>query len=506
MTPTQLSDVLPDNTPVIIGVGFCQEKQEDASASSEASQLMVNAIADAARDAGMPALVQQLESITVLKGMWEYKNPGKLIADQLGCSKAKSILADVGNLQLSALFDLCNAIVEGKQDVGVVVGGEAKYRELRAKIAGQQISNTVQGDETLAPDEYKGIPDPFATEAEASAGIFMPVELFSVIESAIRASRGLSHDAHRDVIANLYASFSQVAANNPRAWSREVLGAADIRNATDKNAMLAYPYTKKFNSQWNVNQGAAILVCSAAKAKMLGLDSARWIYPLSGVQSRHVTCLAEKKQFHTMPGAVISGGRAYTLAGITSKDVTAADMYSCFPAAVQIFGHDLKLDHIPWSVSGSMAFAGGPFNHAAIDSVVRIVDVLRDPSAKQRQIGMVSNLSGIFGKQAVALFSNQPTVVSGKANVFAFDDVTAQVAKLDPPMKVNAQYSGSAKVVGYTVAYIKNSPSHAFVYCESESGERTVAKTADHSLLSRFLTEEFIGKTLTINNDRSISV
>jgi acetyl-CoA C-acetyltransferase len=492
---------LPDKLPVIIGVGFCQEKLEDASTSSEASQLMVNAIADAALDAGQPALVQQLDSITVLKGMWEYKNPGKLLADQLGCPKAKSILADVGNLQLSALFDLCNAIAEGTQDIGVVVGGEAKYRELRAKIAGQQITNTVQGDETPAPDEYKGIPDPFATEAEASAGIFMPVELFSVIESAIRASQGLSHEAHRDALGKLYAQFSRVAANNPRAWVRDVASAADIRNATDKNAMLAYPYTKKFNSQWNVNQAAAIIVCSAGKARQLGLDSERWIYPLAGVQSRHVTCLAEKKQLHTMPGAVISGERAYALAGIAPKDVTAADMYSCFPAPVQIFGRDLKLDHIPWSVSGAMAFAGGPFNHAAIDSVVRIVDVLRDPSDKQRQIGMVSNLSGIFGKQAVALFSNQPNPAG-----FGFEDVTERVAQIDQPMKVNAQYSGPAKVVGYTVAYIKNSPSHAFVYCESEAGERTVAKTADPALLSLFLSEELVGKNITVNHDRTISV
>ena len=495
-----LPSSISDRYPVIIGVGFCQEKLEDALASREASGLMVEAVRDAARDAGKPELVQQLDSICVLKGMWEYKNPGKLIADQLGCSKAKSILADVGNLQLTALFDLCNAIASGQQEMGVVVGGEAKYRELRAKIAGQQIANTVQGEETPAPDEYKGIPDPFATDAEASAGIFMPVELFSVIESAIRASQGLSHDAHRDAIAKLYAGFSQVAANNPRAWAREVASATDIRNATDKNAMLAYPYTKKFNSQWNVNQAAAILVCSAAKAKALGLDSARWIYPLAGTQNRHVTCLAEKKQLHSMPGVVKAGERAYALAGISPKEVTAADMYSCFPSAVQTFGRDLKLDHIPWSVSGSMAFAGGPYNHSSIDSVVRIADVIRDNAKSGKQVGVVSNLSGIFGKQGVAIFSNEPNPKG-----FGFEDVTEEVANLDQPMKVNANYSGPAKVVGYTVVHVKNAPSHAFVYCESSAGERTVAKTLDQALLARMLAEEFVGKTINVNTDRTFT-
>jgi acetyl-CoA C-acetyltransferase len=365
---------------------------------------------------------------------------------------------------------------------------------------------TVQGDETPPPDQYVGIPDPFATDAEANAGIFMPVELFSVIESAIRASQGLSHDAHRDAIAQLYSDFSKVAASNPRAWSHEVLGADEIRNATDKNAMLAYPYTKKFNSQWNVNQAAAILVCSAAKAKALGLDSKRWVYPLSGTQNKHVVCLAQKKELHTQPGAVIAGQRAYALAGITPEDVTVADLYSCFPSAVQTFGRDLKLDHIPWSVSGSMAFAGGPYNHASIDSVVRIVDVIRENASQERQIGIVSNLSGIFGKQAVALFSNQPNRSSPRGKGFYFEDVTGQVAKIDPPMAVNGNYTGLAKIVGYTVVYSKNAPSHAFVYCESTAGERTVAKSLDQDLLARMMTEEFVGKTVQVNEDKTISL
>jgi hypothetical protein len=82
---------LPPNTPVIIGVGFCQVKTEDALACPEPYQLMVNAVKDAARDAGSNDLLSQLESISVEQGMWDYRNPGKLIADAIGCPDAKSI-------------------------------------------------------------------------------------------------------------------------------------------------------------------------------------------------------------------------------------------------------------------------------------------------------------------------------------------------------------------------------------------------------------------------------
>lgn len=492
---------LAPNTPVIVGVGFYQEKSDDALACPEPYQLMVRAVRDAARDAGSDVLLKQLDSISVEQGMWDYRNPGKLIADEIGCPHAKSILADLGVLQMTPLFNLFDAIQSGEQHIGVVTGGEAKYRELRAKINGQTVTNTQQGEDTPAPDVYHPTPDPFATEVEAAAGIFMPVELFSVIESAIRHAQGLTIDQHRDNIANLYSSFSEIASRNPHAWSQDIVPAEEIRNAVGKNAMLAFPYTKKHNSQWNVNQAVAIIVCSFAKAKELGLDDSRWIYPVSAVQSRHVVCLAQQKKLHSHPGTVMAGERAYQLAGISNKDINAADMYSCFPSSVQSFAHDLKLEGVcPWSVTGSMAFAGGPYNHGALDGVARMVEVLREGGSDAARYGLTSNLSGIFGKQAVALFSNRPN-----NNGYCFDDITEAVAAVDKPIPVTGDYTGPAVIVGYTVVFNKEEPSHGFAYCDTPDGARTVVKSADKDLLVKMTQEEFVGRPVTIAADRSFS-
>lgn len=490
------------NTPVIIGVGFCQEKLDDATASAEPVQLMINAVRDAAGDAGSDAILAQLESISVEQGMWQYRNPGKLIADAVGCPGARSILADLGVLQLTPLFNLFDAIAAGEQQIGVVTGGEAKYRELRAKIAGVAVSNTAQGDDTPPPDVYHPTPDPFATDVEAQAGIMMPVELFAVIESAIRHSRGLTPDQHRDEIAALYSSFSEIAANNPHAWSRDIVPADEIRNAGGKNAMLAFPYTKKHNSQWNVNQAVAIIVCSYGKARELGLDESRFIYPVSAAQSRHVVCLAQQKQLHSHPGTVLAGQRAYQLAGISHRDIVAADLYSCFPSSVQSFAYDLQLDGVcPWSVTGSMAFAGGPYNHGALDGVARMVEVLRDKEQSQPQYGLTSNLSGIFGKQAVAILANRPNPQG-----YAFADITDEVAAVDQPLPVTGDYTGPARIAGYTVVFNKDEPSHAFAYCDTPDGARTVVRNSDKLLLQQMMQEEFVGRTITIHADRTFSV
>ena len=57
----------------------------------------------------------------------------------------------------------------------------------------------------------------------------------------------------------------------PHAWNRDGMKAEQIRNASPKNKMLAFPYTKYHNSQWNVDQAGALLFCSVAKAEALGI-------------------------------------------------------------------------------------------------------------------------------------------------------------------------------------------------------------------------------------------
>lgn len=88
----------------------------------------------------------------------------------------------------------------------------------------------------------------------------------------------------------------------------------------------------------------AILVCSAARAAQLGLRRAGWIHPLTAAHSKHVVPLAQQRRLDSHPGTVLSGERALALAGASARDVTAAELYSCFPAAIQSFAQDLRLD------------------------------------------------------------------------------------------------------------------------------------------------------------------
>jgi acetyl-CoA C-acetyltransferase len=495
---------LAPNTPIIVGVGFDEERSLDPTQCPEAYQMMVRAVRRAADDAGSTALLQQIESISVPQGMWHYRNPGKRIADALGCPSAKSILSHIGVLQLQLLSDLCWAIVAGEQHVGVITGGEAKFRDLRSKITQQPLTDTKEPRETPLPDVQLTSSDPFWSDLESKRGIRSPVELFAMIESALRFHQGLGIEEHRDKIAGLYSGFSEIAARNPHAWRQESVAADEIRNATAKNGMLAFPYTKRHSSQWNVNQAVAIIVCSAARVEQLGLDHRGWIYPLSAAQSKHVVCLAQQNQLHSHPGTVLSGERALTLAGLAVTDITAAELYSCFPSSIQSFAQDLKLENqCPPTVTGAMPFAGGPLNNFTLQGVARMVEVLRGTEVSEpprRRIGLVTTLSGIFGKQACALFSNVPN-----EGGYRCEDITATVAAIDTPLPLNGDYVGPATVVGYTIVFAGEDASHAIAICDIPSGERTVATSDDKALLDRLMHQEFCGRVVQVSSYRRFS-
>jgi acetyl-CoA C-acetyltransferase len=491
-----MKDLAP-NTPVIVGIGFAKEPSPDPTQCAEPWQLMVRAVREAAVDAGSEVLLAQLESISVPQGMWTYRNPGRLVAEALGCPKARSILSDLGVLQLSLLSDLCRAVAAGEQHIGVLVGGEAKFRELRASITGQSVTNLEQPEDTPPPDIHHTSSDPWASDLESRAGLSSPVELFAIMESALRHAEDLDVARHRDRLAQLYSRFSEVAAGNPHAWRRDPLDQQAIRDPSPKNAMLAFPYTKRHSSQWNVNQAVAILVCSAARAAQLGLAPDGWIFPLAAAQSKHVVPLAQQRRLHTHPGTVLSGERALALAGVSAGDVDAAELYSCFPAAIRSFARDLKVpETCAWTVTGGMPFAGGPYNSFSLEGVARMVEVLRGSETgdgSKRQIGLVSNLSGIFGKQACALFSNFPN-----PDGYRFEDVTAVVAARDRPLPLDGEHVGPATVVGYTVVFAGAEPSHAIAICDTPGGGRTVVRGEDRGLLESMMREEFCGRVVQV--------
>ena len=475
--------------PVLVGVGVAAQRCDDPSRALEPYALMVRALEAAADDAGSRALLRDASSIRVPRGFWAYSDPGRLVAGAVGARRVHSVLAELGVLQQTLLSDACCAIARGDEEVALVTGGEAKYRAVRAKLAGGSASETVQTD--VAPDRVLEPAEPFWSEVEASRGLMMPVQFFAVMESALRHEDGLRIEVHRDRVAALWARFSEVAASNPHAWRRTPVTAADIRDASAANPMLAFPYTKQHNSDWNVDQAAGLILCSVAKARALRIPEERWIHPHSGTESNHVLPLSARAELHRSPGAAIAGARALAIAGVRIDEVEHFDLYSCFPAAVQVFARELGLPlERSLTVTGGMRFAGGPLNNYVLQATARMAEVLRgDPGS----VGLVTCVSGFLNKLGFAVWASKPA-----PRGFQYADVSDDVAAQARPREIVGEWTGSAVIAGYTVLYSGETPARAIAVCDLSDGRRTVAASDAPELADAMTREEFCGRAVTV--------
>jgi acetyl-CoA C-acetyltransferase len=476
-------------TPVLVGVAAVDQRCEDPSESREALELMVAALEAAADDAGSRRLLAEASSIRVPRGFWQYSDPGRLVAGRIGADRARTLLAEIGILQQTLLSDACCAIAAGEEEVALVTGGEARYRDLRSRITGVEVSETTQ--DGVAPDAKLEAREPTFNDLEGERGLILPVRAFAMMDNALRFRDGLSLEAQRDEIARLLADSSAIAASNPHAWYRTPFSFDEIRTISPKNRMLAFPYARRHNSDWNVDQAAGLILCSVEKARAHGVPRERWVFPISASESNHVIPVSAREELHRCPGAAIAGARALELAGKTVDEIAHCDLYSCFPASVRIFARELGLSgEKPLTVTGGMAAAGGPLNNYVLQAMVRMAEVLReDPGSA----GLVTAISGFMNKVGFGIWSGEPP-----SEGFRFEDSTAEVAARTRTLALVGDYRGPARVVSYTVVYLGDKPFEGIAVCDLPDGSRTIATTGDAELALAMTREEFCGRSVTV--------
>ena len=494
------SDSVPDHTPVLVGIAAIQQRCANPNDAADAITLMRSAAAKAVDDSGNPSIVDSIELITVPRGMWTYTNPAALIAEHIGAQRSRTQLADFGILQQTLIGKACERIANGDIQAAMVVGGEARYRQLQAQIQQVELNDTAQDDDT--PDSQLTPAAELWSDIEADAGLGMPVGYYAILESALCAAAGTSMDSHRDKIARRYQRFSEIAAGNPDAWSHiagtGTMTASSIRDASDKNRMLAFPYTKLHNSQWNVDQACALLLCSAGLAAALDIPRERWVYPLASSESNQMLNVAQRPKLAESVAARLAAEHVLEHANKTVDDIDFIELYSCFPAAVNLYINALGIsDERDVTVSGAMPFAGGPVNNFFLQASVALAKKLREHS---NSYGLASCVSGMFTKQAYGLWSS-----TEPSTAFKFVDVSADVSEAQQAMTLVEPHQGEVKVVGCTVLFDNNKPERFVAVCEYPDATRTVSYTRDPVMMTTALERNRVGDSLFVDTDGQLT-
>ena len=482
-----------DRTAVIIGAGQFVNRSDSLADALEPVALMEQAVLAASTDAkldGPPAA----DAVRVVGQLsWRYGNTTRFLAKRLGLEPARLDYTTMGgNSPQSLVNQTALQIQSGEIDIAILAGGEATKTRQRGRAAGVEFDwpKSDPGDEpTIVGEDLH-----MAMDAEIQRGIVAPVQHYPMFETAIRAASGRTFDEHQAHLGRLYADLSAVAATNPYAWIQEAKSADEIVTVTDRNRMIGLPYPKLLNSNNGVDMAAAVIMCSVGAARRLGVPEDRWVFPHAGTDCHEHQFVSNRDTFARTPAIEIGGRRALELAGIGIDDVSVIDLYSCFPAAVQLGAQSLGIDLATrqWSRTGGMTFAGGPWNNYVMHAIATVVNDLRE---RPGEYGLVWANGGFVTKHAFGVYSTVPV------GEFRHDKPQSEIDALPRrELAAPADAVGTATVEAYTVMFDRDgSPDRSIAACLLGDGRRAWG-TSDVTEVTAAMSEgEWVGRSVDLD-------
>ena len=468
---------------VVIGVSAIQQKG-DFENLDEALLLMDQAVKEALSDSGNKSIKDHIDEIRIPKGFWRYRDPGKWIAKNNDFKTIPTTyVTKIGVLQQNLINEACLKIENGEINASIILGGEARYKQLRSVIEKKEYFET-KLDEN--PDFYiKAKEDLYGDEELEELGA-MAVGYYATMETALRKNDNENIEEHQNNIASMYEEFSKVASNNEDAWLDHPYSKKEILETSKKNKMLAYPYNKLHCTSWNVNQSAALIICSEELANKLEIDNKKRVYPISSSENNHMIAIQQRPKLYESLGMIYAAKSINRMMEKLDIKLDAYDLYSCFPAAVKMFSKSLELgSELPKTITGSMPYAGGPLNSFVIHSTVKMIQKIRALEARH---GLVTGVSGMMTKQSFCVWGKE------YQEQFIFDDVTER-AKLDEkPVELSNIAEGEGEIIGYTIIEVSEHSSKAVLYLDDEKKHRKVVSSFDKNFINLLMEEEWVGK------------
>ncbi len=482
--------------PVIVGIGQLLQRHENPLEATEPLEMMIAALKLAGEDSSVPELLKRAESIYVVRGAWDYGDPGREIARGLGITSIETVGTPFGgNFAQICVTDASLHIQSGRNGVFLITGAENGRSLGQAQRLGVKLKST----------EVPGVPDRMLAEekeliheAERTRGLMRPSDFYALFESAIRFNNGETLAANSKRISKLWESFNTVACNNPNAWIQKPYSAQEIGFASPDNPMISFPYTRLLNANFRVDMAAGLILCSLKTARDAGVPEEKLVFLHAATEADDTAFVSTRMDLHRSPPIRIAGTRVLELARKTISEVDHVDIYSCFPSAVLIAASELDIpEDCTLSVTGGLTFGGGPLNSYVLHSIARMAEVLREDRGST---GLVSANGGLLTNHAFGIYSTEsPT------DGFCYENLQTQVDIL-PQREVVVKWEGPVTIEAYTVSYQDGKPHVGYVACLLDDGRRTWGTIEAPDILEMMTYEEFCSRSYLLNGSGKLII
>jgi acetyl-CoA C-acetyltransferase len=479
-----------DRLPVIVASAQVVGRDgEPAGALELAARAARTALDDAP---ALAARIDQLSVVSILTAGGAGNAPASTLAAQLGLRPGIRTETTTigGNTPQWLLTRAAAAIAAGELDAALIMGGEAM------RSARQTKGRTAPGPMTATPDPVVG-DDRFGSSPEELAiGLVLPTHVYAMLESVVAHRAGRDPAAQRRWIAGWLAPFTEVAAKHPHAWFPQARPATELAEPGPDNRIVAEPYPKRMSAVLEVDQAAAIVVCSLGAARAAGVAD-RAVFVWSGASATDVFHVSARPDLASSPGIAAAAGGALAAAAIDVDALEQIDLYSCFPVAVEVAADALGLaldDARGLTVTGGLPYFGGPGNNYGTHAIATLADLLRDGDG----LGLTTGLGWFVTKHAASVLGRQPPPYG-----FRLGDTTAAQAAIDASaLPVAAEGDGPAVVDAATVAYTPDgAPVAAPAIATLADGRRMALAPAD-GVLQELAGTNLIATTVQVAGNR----
>jgi acetyl-CoA C-acetyltransferase len=500
------------STPVIVGVSQITERLDapDYRALSGV-ELAVEAARRACADAlTVPRLVHEIDAIGALRTFEDsiprYATPfGKSdnfphsIARRLGANVANAVWASVGGDTPQALVaEFCEKIAAGACRVALIVGSEA-ISTAKHLLAQGRTANWAESIDAPVDDRGLGL-EGIVTSYNRRHRIGQAADAYAIFEHARRSRLGMSRADYALEMGRLFAPFSAVAAANPYSTAPVAYSAEQLITVSERNRLIADPYTRLLVARDQVNQAAAALITSVAVARELGIDESKWVY-LHGYARVAEREIMNREDLGASPAARMACREALSAARLDVHDLGHFDLYSCFPIAVFNICDGLEISpHDPrgLTVTGGLPYFGGPGNSYSMHAIASMIERLR---ARPGEFGLIGANGGYMSKYAAGIYSTAPAS-------FKRCDSAAVQARIDslPGPRIAVEADGAATIDSYTVVHAKAGPSHGIVAGRLRAtGARFLANTheGDEATLRAMIDDDPLAAAIQVRNSES---
>ncbi|MGE0045612.1 MAG: acetyl-CoA acetyltransferase [Hyphomonadaceae bacterium] len=492
-------------TPVLIGGGQKTFRKGDAPGPMA---MMLEAAKAAAADAGLPESALKgvdwlgVVGFTIDSGgnvrrlpIPRYPDPPAAFAAEIGAKPKRSLYTHMGGNTPQALVNLAaEEIAEGRAELVLLVGTEFLGSLMARLKSGGDVSMYGVAGVTGPADHVErwGDDRPGCTDQERAHGLDFPTNVYPLFENALRAHRGSSLEAHQLSMGKLFAPFSAVAAKNPNAWFPKARSAEEISAEGPENRMVGFPYTKYLNAIIQVDQAAAIVMASTAKADELGVAQEKRVYLHGCADATELWNPLDRVNYHSSPAIRTGTQKAFAMAGKKPADMDFFDLYSCFPSAVEIACAEIGLkedDPRGLTVTGGLPYFGGPGNNYVMHSIAEMLTRLR---GKPGSFGLVTANGWFLTKHAFGIYSTTPTKGAWKReNPKSYQKEIDAMAHPE----IVREPSGDATIETFTVVHARDHVRLGIVIGRDAQGRRFVANTPeDEALLMDMESRESVGR------------